>query len=180
MSITETLDRDFGTTNPTRALIDELANHLEVALDPRTAENQRVHARGLVAGYLIAFGLETPDTLAVAQRTYFAAPYLFEEAMERGLSWRTVRDQDGYLFACGVLLGFKEGTRDRPDAEECTACSRRICIDVADDTQEHTVCGHGTICASNNRDCWSTMHAGTGHRECDPNADDRADAALVA
>ena len=96
------------------------------------------------------------DALTDARRVLFAGTYDLDSVVARlALLGRNVEPERAarILKASGVLYGWKRGTEERDDAEECTTCEARILTDTDHDAER---CIVGWFC---DPDCHQTFDA---------------------
>jgi hypothetical protein len=128
--------------------------------DPETAP----YWEGFIVGFVATFATDDvfADSLTDARNVMFAGAHTVTDAAARiqllGRNLEPSRAQS-ILRACGVLFGWKQGTAERPDAEECVVCDSRILTDVDTEAQSCTV---GHFC---NEECHRSYD---GYRCCPP------------
>ncbi len=107
----------------------------------------RAYWRGVALGYLAAF-LPTPYWAELhddAKGVRWAAPIGYDLVLQHVDHYRPVASGMSLAEACGVLHGFKEATAERTDADQCSACDRRVLFVAQNDTLA-TCRTHGTFC----------------------------------
>ena len=128
---------DLPVTTPRKPLRAEMYAAFDEALDcPTDPPYRRAAWTGVGTGYAVAFGLVTREALDRARRTPGALA-LHPDDLRVG----PFSDEDEF-WASGVLYGYKQGTSELPDANECGHCGQRL-IERIDFP---AYCQHGTFC----------------------------------
>jgi hypothetical protein len=123
--------------------------------------DERAYYSGYVLGFLAAYSDHDTltDTVTDAENSAWASPHSYRQASAR-FAMLGAKGADGFRSS-GVLAGWKEATADRPDAEVCVLCERRI---LTDDLTDASLCErHGFM----HDDCRrSICRAGTHPSGC--------------
>jgi hypothetical protein len=133
------------TTHPAHPLaaLDQATRNVNLGPD------ERAYYGGFILGWAAAMTRDginaAADMVTEAKAHHYAATYTYPDAAARWqlLGSNTARiNHHDYLRACGLLAGWKAGTADRPDADECTLDGARVLS-----SEEGVRCEHGYFCS---------------------------------
>ena len=133
--------------------LTELTEALRAVNEPLPADapQEVIDEKGWLTGYVIGWLAAAPsapqdviDMVADADNVPFSAPYDIPSVISRwGLLGTATHgmDRPRFMWAAGVLSGWKDGTARRPDANDCTLCERRVLLNT-----QGVTCEHGVFC----------------------------------